>query len=149
MTEYKNPTPTVDAVIELADGRIVLIERANPPYGVAFPGGFVDEGETFEDACIREAQEETGLEIRLIALLGVYSDPNRDPRQHNVSTTFIARSTGTPNAADDAAAILLVYPEDLPHQSFVFDHALIASDYLQWRTTRLPAPPRPLSKARS
>lgn len=146
MTDYKNPTPTVDAVIELPDGRIVLIERANPPFGVAFPGGFVDEGETFEDACIREAQEETSLEVQLVALLGVYSDPARDPRQHNVSITFVARSSGIPKAADDAAAIVLVYPEALLEQEFVFDHALIASDYLRWRTTRLPAPPRPRSQ---
>src|SRR5690625_3163660 len=102
MTSYKNPTPTVDAVIELPDGKIVLIERANPPYGVAFPGGFVDEGETFEDACIREAAEETSLRIDLVALLGVYSDPARGPRQHNVSITFVARSNDLPEAADDA-----------------------------------------------
>lgn len=146
MTEYKNPTPTVDAVIELPNGRIVLIERANPPYGVAFPGGFVDEGETFEDACIREALEETRLDIRLVSLLGVYSDPRRDPRQHNVSIAFVARSDGLPEAADDAAAIHLVYPEALLEQPFVFDHALIASDYLRWRSTRLPAPPRPRSQ---
>lgn len=146
MTTYKNPTPTVDAIIELADGRVVLIERARPPLGVAFPGGFVDEGESLEDACIREAKEETGLDIRLIALLGVYSNPSRDPRQHTVSTTFIARSNGTPHAGDDAAAIRLVRPEDLNDQALVFDHALMVEDYLQWQHTRLAAPPRPSSQ---
>lgn len=146
MTTYKNPTPTVDAIIELSDGRVVLIERANPPLGVAFPGGFVDEGESLEDACIREAKEETGLDVRLVALLGVYSDPARDPRKHTVSATFIARSDGTPTAGDDASAVRLVHPEDLAAQTFVFDHALMAEDYRQWQHTRLAAPPRPSSK---
>lgn len=146
MTIYKNPTPTVDAIIELTDGRIVLIERARPPHGVAFPGGFVDEGESLEDACIREAKEETGLDITLIALLGVYSDPSRDPRQHTVSTTFIARSNGTPRAGDDASAIHLVHPEALSEQPLVFDHSLMVEDYRRWQHTRLAAPPRPSSQ---
>lgn len=146
MTTYKNPTPTVDAIIELPDRRIVLIERANPPHGLAFPGGFVDEGESLEDACIREAKEETSLDITLVALLGVYSDPARDPRQHNTSTVFVARSNGTPKAADDAAAIHLVYPEDLASHTLAFDHALMAEDYLRWQKTRLAAPPRPRLK---
>lgn len=143
MTEYRNPTPTVDAIIELSDGRLVVIDRANAPLGVAFPGGFVDEGESLEDACIREALEETGLHIELIALLGVYSDPKRDPRKHTVSAAFIARSAGLPMAGDDAASVRLVTPEKLLTLPFVFDHRLMAQDYLAWRTTRLAAPPRP------
>lgn len=144
MTEtYRNPTPTVDAIIELEDGRVVLIERKHEPRGVAFPGGFVDEGECLEDACIREALEETSLQVELVALLGVYSDPQRDPRKHTTSAAFIARANALPKAADDAAAIRLVEPDELLAQPFVFDHLLMAEDYLNWRQTRLPAPPRP------
>lgn len=146
MTEYKNPTPTVDAIIELNDGRVVVIERKNPPYGVAFPGGFVDEGESLEDACIREAAEECNVAIRLVALLGVYSDPARDPRKHTVSATFIGRTDAMPEAGDDAAAIRLVTPEELLDLPFVFDHRLMAEDYLRWRVTRMPAPPRPSAR---
>lgn len=146
MTAYKNPTPTVDAIIELSNGDIVVIERANPPYGVAFPGGFVDEGESLEDACIREALEETGLEVELIALLGVYSHPSRDPRKHTVSATFVARANGEPHAGDDAKAVQRVAPDALLALPFVFDHALMAADYLAWRTTRLAAPPRPTTR---
>ncbi len=143
MPTYRNPTPTVDAIIELEDGHIVLIQRANPPHGVAFPGGFVDEGESLEDACIREAHEETGLHVHLVALLGVYSHPDRDPRQHTVSTTFVARADGHPIAGDDAAHIVLVTPDELHQQPLVFDHALMAEDYLNWKRTRMCAPPRP------
>ena len=142
MPDYRNPTPTVDAIIELPDGRVVVIERRNPPLGVAFPGGFVDEGESLEAACVREAAEECGVKITLVALLGVYSDPTRDPRQHTVSTTFVARTTETPVAGDDAAAIRLIRPESLLSEPFVFDHRLMAEDYLRWRTTRMSAPPR-------
>lgn len=143
MTQYRNPTPTVDAIIETSDGRVVVIERLNPPLGVAFPGGFVDEGECLEDACIREALEECGVQVRLVALLGVYSDPQRDPRKHTVSATFIARTEESPLAGDDAASLRLVAPEALLDESFVFDHRLMAEDYLRWRQTRAAAPPRP------
>lgn len=133
----------MDAIIELPDGRVVVIERKNEPFGVAFPGGFVDEGECLEDACIREAKEECNVDVRLVALLGVYSNPKRDPRKHTVSATFIARTQGLPVAGDDAAAIRLVHPDELLQEPFVFDHKLMAEDYLQWRTHRLAAPPRP------
>src|SRR4051812_34308828 len=99
--QYRNPIPTVDAIIELGDG-IVLIERRGEPPGWALPGGFVDEGEWLADACVREAKEETTLDVTLIELFHVYSNPARDARKHTVSTVFIARATGTPVGADDA-----------------------------------------------
>ena len=103
MAEYRNPSPTVDVVILLPGDRVVLVERRNPPPGWAIPGGFVDEGETVEAAAIREAREETGLDVRLEALLHVYSDPRRDPRKHTLSAVFVGRADGEPRGGDDAA----------------------------------------------
>ena len=97
ITVYRNPTPTVDILIE-TEGGIVLIERKNPPYGWAIPGGFVDYGESYEDAARREAREETGLTVELQRQLHTYSDPKRDARQHTASTVFIATATGKPVA---------------------------------------------------
>ncbi len=124
---YANPVPTVDIIIQLKQG-IVLIERKNPPIGLAIPGGFVDYGESVEDAARREAMEETGLEVRLIQQLGVYSDPRRDPRQHTISTVFIADSYGTPRAGDDAAKVSVFRIEEIP-DNLVFDHSRILRDY--------------------
>ncbi len=141
------PTPalTTDIIIELSDrpGRpIVLIERRNPPPGLAFPGGFVDVGETLEQAAVREAREETGLVVELTALLGVYSDPARDPRSHTCSAVYVARASGTPAAADDAKAVHVVDPAAPPGR-LVFDHERILSDYLNYRETGArPAPRR-------
>src|SRR5512138_3224083 len=98
---YRNPLPTVDIIIETGNG-IVLIERKNEPFGWALPGGFVDYGESLEAAAIREAAEETSLEVTDLRLLGCYSDPSRDHRFHTISTVFVAKATGTPKAADDA-----------------------------------------------
>ncbi|MEE2752083.1 MAG: NUDIX hydrolase [Myxococcota bacterium] len=124
--EYRNPKPTVDVVI-FAGKQILLIRRKNPPLGWALPGGFVDEGETLEAAAIREVLEETGLEIRLDHLLGVYSDPLRDPRQHTVSVVYTARSDDLPEAGDDAAEARRFTLENLP-EPIVFDHARIIED---------------------
>jgi len=126
---YRNPFPTVDIIIEI-DGGIVLIARKNPPFGWALPGGFVDYGETLEEAAVREAREETSLRIRDLRLLGCYSDPSRDSRQHNISTVFIASGEGVPQAADDAAAIAVFPPEAIP-PDLCFDHNSIIRDYLQ------------------
>ena len=124
---YRNPLPTVDIIIELPDG-IVLIERKNEPYGWALPGGFVDYGESLEEAAMREAREETSLEIHNLRLVGCYSDPQRDPRQHSISTVFAANAVGVPMAADDAAAVAVFTLADLP-QVLCFDHTRIISDY--------------------
>ena len=127
------PLPTVDVVIEI-DGGIVLIERRNPPHGWALPGGFVDYGESVEDAARREMREETTLDVTLTALLGVYSDPTRDARGHTISTVFVGRATGTPKADDDAANVGVFGENDLP-TPLAFDHGRIVADYFHFRRT--------------
>ena len=134
------PLLAADIIIELADrpGRpIVLIERRNPPPGWAIPGGFVDVGETIEQAAVREAQEETALAVTLTALLGVYSDPKRDARGHTASAVYVAEAQGTPCAQDDAAAVGVFNPENLP-ANLAFDHHRILTDYLTYRQTGKP-----------
>ena len=143
MLKRVTPLLTVDLVIEMSDRPgcpIVLIERKFPPYGWALPGGFVDVGETLENAALREAREETSLDVSLKRLLGNYSDPGRDARGHTVSAVYIAVAQGEPVAADDAASLQLVNPHDLP--PLVFDHALILADYLVCIETGKPAPLR-------
>ena len=127
VTKYRNPFPTVDIIIEI-NGCIVLIERKNPPRGWALPGGFVDYGESLEDAARREALEETSLEIQDLRLIGCYSDPTRDARMHTISTVFMARGSGIPCAADDAANLALFTLDKLP-EVLCFDHARILADY--------------------
>lgn len=131
----RNPIPTIDIIIEMWDRPhrpIVLIERQNPPFGWALPGGFVDYGESVETAAIREAQEETCLEVDLLEQFHVYSAPERDPRQHTLSVVFIAKAVGTPQAADDAKALKLFELWQLPHQ-LCFDHKQILADYQKYR----------------
>jgi ADP-ribose pyrophosphatase YjhB (NUDIX family) len=130
--KHRNPVPTVDIIIEYDDQGLVLIERANPPYGWALPGGFVDYGESLETAAIREAREETGLTVTLLGQFHTYSDPQRDPRQHTISTVFIAQGHGTPKASDDARHLEIFPPEQLP-EVLAFDHKLILTDYLEVR----------------
>ncbi|MGC1524753.1 MAG: NUDIX hydrolase [Phormidesmis sp.] len=132
---YRNPAPTVDLVIEMVDQPhrpIVLIERLNVPYGWALPGGFVDYGESVETAAIREAQEETSLNVRLIEQFGVYSDPKRDERKHTLSIVFIATATGQPMAQDDAKSLAVVNFWEVP-RDLCFDHDQILHDYWQYR----------------
>jgi 8-oxo-dGTP diphosphatase len=124
---YRNPFPTVDIIIELQEG-IVLIERKNPPHGWALPGGFVDYGESLEAAAVREAREETLLEVTNLRLLGCYSDPARDDRMHTISTVYIADGCGQPQAADDAVNVGIFLLNDLP-ETLCFDHAAILADY--------------------
>lgn len=128
--EPRNPVPTVDIIIEIGD-KIVLIERKYPPPGWALPGGFVDYGESFEQAAVREALEETGIAVTDLRQFRTYSDPGRDARMHTSSTVFIARGTGEPRAADDAARAGLFSREDLP--DLAFDHAHILADYFSTR----------------
>lgn len=123
---HKNPLPTVDIIIEL-DGGIVLIKRRNPPFGWALPGGFVDYGETLEEAARREALEETGLEVRLQRQLHTYSDPKRDSRFHTVSTVFVASAEGAPRGGDDALQAQVFGRDNLP--PLAFDHGNIIDDY--------------------
>ena len=131
MPRHRNPVPTVDCIIEIDDG-IVLIRRKNAPHGWAIPGGFVDYGETVELAAVREAREETKLEVELVELFQVYSDPKRDPRQHTLSAVFIARASGTPTAADDAVSARIFDRDSLP-EPLAFDHARILADYFEYR----------------
>jgi len=127
---FRNPTPTVDIIIACPGRKVVLIERRNTPFGWALPGGFVDYGETVENAAIREAREETGLAVELTGLHGVYSDPKRDARKHTLSVVF----TATPldmselGAGDDAVNAEVFSLDGLP-EPLVFDHALILADY--------------------
>ncbi len=126
------PYVTVDAIIELKEG-IILIERSNPPFGWALPGGFVDYGESLEEAVVREAKEETNLELVDIRQFHAYSDPNRDPRFHTIGTVFIAQGKGAPKAGDDAQGLKVVKYEDLLKLDYAFDHKKIIEDYLAWR----------------
>ncbi len=127
---YRNPVPTVDVVVHEPGRGVVLIERRNPPLGWALPGGFVDWGETVEAAAVREAAEETGLDVALTGLLGVYSDPARDPRMHTMSTVFTARARDPEalRAGDDAASARFFPLDALP--DLAFDHARILSDFM-------------------
>jgi 8-oxo-dGTP diphosphatase len=122
----------VDIIIEMEDGGIVLIERRNPPHGWALPGGFVDYGETVEQAAIREAREETSLDVTLVRQFHVYSDPQRDQRLHTLAVVFIATATGTPEAADDAKDIAVFDRSSVPAQ-LCFDHRQILDDYFSGR----------------
>jgi 8-oxo-dGTP diphosphatase len=144
MTAPVTPLLAADIIIELLDSpdrSIVLIERKNPPFGWALPGGFVDMGECLERAAVREAGEETGLDVMLTALLGCYSAPHRDPRGHTVSAVYVGEANGEPRAQDDAKNAELFTLDNLP-ASLAFDHELILEDYRQFRLTGRVAPLR-------
>jgi len=128
VSRYRNPLLTVDIIIEQEDNGIILIRRANEPHGWAIPGGFVDYGESLEDAARREAREETSLDVELLGQLGAYSAPDRDPRHHTVTIVFLARAGGEPKARDDAREVGVFSEKDLP-SPLAFDHAQILADY--------------------
>ena len=136
----RNPLPTVDIIIELGGGGVVLIERKNFPRGWALPGGFVDYGESLEAAAIREAEEETSLKVQLIEQFYAYSDPSRDSRHHTISTVYIATAQGIPRGADDAKRAKVFVEGQLP-SPIVFDHPRILNDYFIYKATgRRPKP---------
>jgi 8-oxo-dGTP diphosphatase len=144
MTRPVTPLIAADAIIELIDlpdRPIVLIERKYPPAGWAIPGGFVDVGESLESAAVREAKEETGLDVRLLALLGMYSNPARDPRGHTVTAVYVAEAHGAPEAADDAKNVVIAQLDALP-EPLAFDHAMVLADYRRFRESGEVAPLR-------
>jgi ADP-ribose pyrophosphatase YjhB (NUDIX family) len=127
---YRNPIPTVDIIIEMESRGIILIKRKNPPFGWAIPGGFVDYGESLEQAAVREAKEETNLEVEFVRQFHTYSDPNRDPRHHTISTVYVAKGKGNSQAKDDAVAVGVFTESNLPDE-IAFDHRLILRDYFK------------------
>ena len=132
----KTPYLTTDGIVEIYNHSeelqgIVLIKRKYPPLGLALPGGFVDVGETVEDACIREMKEEISLEVEIKTLLGVYSDPKRDKRFHTASVVYLCKAYGMPKGADDAKEAMVVNLEDIKLDKLVFDHGKIIQDYLK------------------
>jgi len=136
MKNSKNPVPMVDIIIKIINengknnyqNNIVLIRRKNPPYGWAIPGGFVDYGESLENAAKREAKEETSLDVKIIKQFHTYSEPGRDPRQHTISTVFIAEASGLPAGKDDAEEARIFTKDDIP-DDMAFDHRKILDDY--------------------
>ncbi|ACM92817.1 ADP-ribose pyrophosphatase [Nautilia profundicola AmH] len=130
----ETPYLTVDGIVKIFTPEfrgIVLIKRKNPPLGFALPGGFVDRGEKVEVALKREMKEEINLDVKIEKLLGVYSDPDRDPRLHTASCVFVCSANELPKAGDDAKEAFLVKLEDIPWDELVFDHAEILRDFLK------------------
>lgn len=124
------PYVTVDAIIEVNDG-IVIIKRSNPPFGWALPGGFLDYGESLEDAVIREAKEETGMDLENLKQFHTYSDPSRDPRFHTIGTVYVGKGRGKGKAGDDAADLKIIKLSEIKDMDLAFDHKKILLDYLK------------------
>lgn len=126
------PKVCVDAIIDMGAGMIVMVERAHEPQGWALPGGFVEVGESIEEAVLREIKEETGLDVELVRQFHTYSSPRRDPRFHSISTVFLCRGKGKPKAASDAKNVELYHQMNLP-SDIAFDHKQILDDYFTER----------------
>jgi AmmeMemoRadiSam system protein A len=141
-----SPRAAADVIIELGADRFVLVRRRNPPFGWAIPGGFIDEDESADHAAVREAREETGLDVRLTELFHAYSDPGRDPRHHTLSVVFLGESEGDPIGGDDAADARVFTSATTPHD-LAFDHARILSDYFRYRATGQRPEPDPSRRA--
>ena len=139
MKKYKHPIPTIDIIIEIKkkNGQegIILIKRKNPPHGWALPGGFVEYGESLEEAAVREAKEETSLDIRLKSQFHTYSDPKRDPRKHTITTVYVATAQGKPRAQDDAIDIGIFTKEEIDFP-LAFDHRKIIADHFKQKNGR-------------
>jgi 8-oxo-dGTP diphosphatase len=127
--QYQGPFVAVDAIIDI-DGGIVIIERSNPPFGWALPGGFVDNYESLEDAVRREMKEETDLDLEDLKQFHAYSKPDRDPRFHTIGIVFTAKGKGTPKAGDDAANLKIIKLTDIDKINFAFDHKQVLKDYI-------------------
>lgn len=142
VVKYSNPLPTADVVIHDEKRGIILIRRKNPPLGMALPGGFIEEGESAEHAAVREMKEETGLDVRLEGILGVYSWPLRDMRCHTLTTVFVGRCTDSDalHAGDDASEAAFYDPDHLPGP-LCFDHARILGHFRDWLEGRRPLLP--------
>ncbi len=130
----KTPHLSTDGIIKLYDENdifkgIVLIERLNEPHGLALPGGFVDIGESVEDALIREMKEETNLDVNILNLQNIYSDPSRDPRFHTASAVYVCEAKGKPKAQDDAKEVFIYPIKEIPLEKLVFDHRKIVEDF--------------------
>jgi len=137
----ETPFITADGIVEIYVDAIfqgiVLIDRLNPPHGTALPGGFMDIGETIEHCLKREMSEEIGLDVEIEHLLGLYSDPSRDPRFHTVSAVYICKASAWPQAGDDAKSTKVVTIEALDQENFVFDHQKIVEDYLAYKKSKI------------
>jgi len=139
MAAHRNPVPTVDGILQKGS-KVLMVSRQKEPYKgrLALPGGFVDEGETVEDAFRREVLEECALEVEPIDILGVYSDPRRDPRKHTLSVVFVGLIlSGDEKAGDDAGGLEWIDLANLEkiRDQIAFDHAQILSDYVQWKAS--------------
>lgn len=145
---HECPYLAADVILEFEDGRILFINRKYAPLGLALPGGHVDYGkESVEDCARREAQEETGLDVQLVTLLGAYSKPDRDPRKHICSLVYVAQvpegvTAEDAVAGDDAESVSLIHINDLADHEFAFDHAKVLKDYVTWRLTGQKPSPR-------